>query len=42
MPFSGAIPVPGRAWRMPTLTELKLLIRTPAALFGESGSRSPA
>jgi ABC-2 type transport system permease protein len=33
MSFSGAIPVPGRAWRMLTLTELKLLIRTPAALF---------
>lgn len=33
MSFSGAIPVPGRAWRMLTLTELKLLLRTPAALF---------
>ena len=33
MSLSGAIPVPGRAWRMLTLTELKLLIRTPAALF---------
>ena len=33
MSFSAAIPVPGRAWRMLTLTELKLLLRTPAALF---------
>ena len=33
MSFSAAIPVPGRAWRKLTLTELKLLLRTPAALF---------
>lgn len=33
MSFSAAIPVPGRAWRKLTLTELKLLLRTPAALL---------
>lgn len=33
MSFSAAIPVPGRAWRKLTFTELKLLLRTPAALF---------
>jgi ABC-2 type transport system permease protein len=33
MSLPTAIPVPGRAWRKLTLTELKLLLRTPAALF---------
>jgi ABC-2 type transport system permease protein len=33
MSLPAAIPVPGRAWRKLTLTELKLLLRTPAALF---------
>jgi ABC-2 type transport system permease protein len=33
MSLAAAIPVPGRAWRKLTLTELKLLLRTPAALF---------
>lgn len=33
MSLLAALPVPGRAWRTLTLTELKLLLRTPAALF---------
>ena len=33
MSLPAGIPVPGRAWRKLTLTELKLLLRTPAALF---------
>ena len=34
MSFSGAIPVPGRAWRLLTLTEARGFIgRTPAVLF---------
>ena len=37
MSFSAALPVPGRAWRKLTLTELKLLLRTPAALFWGAG-----
>lgn len=33
MSLPAAIPVPGRAWRKLTATELKLLLRAPAALF---------
>ena len=33
MSLSAAIPLPGRAWRLLTLTELKLIGRTPAVLF---------
>jgi len=37
MSFSAALPVSGRAWRKLTLTELKLLLRTPAAIFWGAG-----